>query len=66
MVGEPSDEHERQLAQAKQVLKSADFRVEAMLLQGKVAPVICQHATDVGCDLIATGAYCHSRHGSGS
>ncbi|MFQ2478551.1 universal stress protein [Aeromonas caviae] len=32
MVGEPSDEHERQLAQAKQVLKSAGIRVEAMLM----------------------------------
>ncbi|MGL5089732.1 MAG: universal stress protein [Aeromonas sobria] len=61
MVGEPGDEHERQLAQAKQVLKSAGIRVEAMLLQGDVVPVICQHATEVGCDLIVMGAYGHSR-----
>ncbi|WP_323944002.1 universal stress protein [Aeromonas hydrophila] len=61
MVGEPSDEHERQLAQAKQVLKSAGIRVEAMLLQGEVVPVICQYATDVGCELIVMGAYGHSR-----
>lgn len=32
MVGEPSDEHERQLTQAKQVLKSAGIRGEAKLL----------------------------------
>ena len=61
MVGEPSDEHERQLAQAKQVLKSAGIRVEAMLLQGEVVPVICQHTAEVGCDLIVMGAYGHSR-----
>ena len=61
MVGEPGDEHERQLAEAKQVLKSAGIRVEAMLLQGDVVPVICQHATDVGCELIVMGAYGHSR-----
>ena len=61
MVGEPSDEHERQLAQAKQVLKSAGIRVEAMLLQGEVVPVICQHTSEVGCDLIVMGAYGHSR-----
>ena len=61
MVGEPSDEHERQLAQAKQLLKSAGIRVEAMLLQGEVVPVICQHATDAGCELIVMGAYGHSR-----
>ncbi|MFK7686095.1 universal stress protein [Aeromonas caviae] len=50
MVGEPSDEHERQLAQAKQVLKSAGIRVEAMLLQGEVVPMVCQHAADMGCN----------------
>lgn len=61
MVCEPGDAHERQLAQAKQVLKSAGIRVEAMLLQGDVVPVICQHATDVGCELIVMGAYGHSR-----
>ena len=61
MVGEPSDDHERQLAQAKQVLKSAGIRVEAMLLQGEVVPVICQHTSEVGCDLIVMGAYGHSR-----
>ncbi|MFQ2317389.1 universal stress protein [Aeromonas caviae] len=61
MVAEPTDEHERQLAQAKQVLKSAGIRVDAMLLQGDVVPVICQHATEVGCDLIVMGAYGHSR-----
>ncbi|SIR00541.1 universal stress protein [Aeromonas veronii] len=61
MVGEPGDEHERQLAEAKQVLKSAGIRGEAMLLQGDVVPVICQHATDVGCELIVMGAYGHSR-----
>ncbi len=32
-----------------------------MLLQGEVVPVICQHATNVGCDLIVMGAYSHSR-----
>lgn len=61
MVAEPSDEYERQLAQAKQVLKSAGIRVEAMLLQGEVVPVVCQHAEEVGCDLIVMGAYGHSR-----
>ncbi|WP_421285939.1 universal stress protein [Aeromonas veronii] len=61
MVCEPGDAHERQLAQAKQVLKSAGIRVEAMLLQGDVVPVICQHAADMGCDLIVMGAYGHSR-----
>ncbi|MCE9849468.1 universal stress protein [Aeromonas allosaccharophila] len=61
MVGETSDEHERQLAQAKQVLKSAGIRAEGKLLQGEVVPVICQHATDVGCELIVMGAYGHSR-----
>ena len=61
MVGEPGDEHERQPAQAKQVLKSAGIRVEAMLLQGEVVPVICQHTSEVGCDLIVMGAYGHSR-----
>ncbi|RQM71103.1 universal stress protein [Aeromonas jandaei] len=61
MVGEPSDEHERQLTQAKQVLKSAGVRVEAMLLQGEVVPVVCQHAEEVSCDLIVMGAYGHSR-----
>lgn len=61
MVGETSDEHERQLAQAKQVLKSAGTRAEGKLLQGEVVPVICQHATDVGCELIVMGAYGHSR-----
>ncbi|EQB2602478.1 universal stress protein [Aeromonas bivalvium] len=61
MVGEPSDEHERQLAQAKQVLKSAGIRVEAMLLQGEVVPMVCQHAADMGCNLIVMGAYGHSR-----
>jgi len=61
MVGEPSDEHERQLAQARQVLKSAGISVEAKLLQGEVVPVICQHTAEVGCDLIVMGAYGHSR-----
>ncbi|WP_042010607.1 universal stress protein [Aeromonas fluvialis] len=61
MVAEPSEERERQLAQAKQVLKSAGIRVEAMLLQGEVVSLVCQHATDVGCDLIVMGAYSHSR-----
>lgn len=61
MVGETSDEHERQLAQAKQVLKSAGIRAEGKLLQGGVVPVICQYATDVGCELIVMGAYGHSR-----
>ncbi|MNU85374.1 universal stress protein [Aeromonas rivipollensis] len=61
MVGEPSDEHERQLTQAKQVLKSAGIRGEAKLLQGEVVPVICQHAVEVECDLIVMGAYAHSR-----
>lgn len=61
MVGEPSDEHERQLTQAKQVLKSAGVRVEAMLLQGEVVPVVCQHAEEVSCNLIVMGAYGHSR-----
>jgi nucleotide-binding universal stress UspA family protein len=61
MVGEPGDEHERQLAQAKQVLKSAGIKVTARLLQGEIVPVICLHATEVGCDLIVMGAYGHSR-----
>lgn len=61
MVGEPSDEHERQLGQAKQVLKSAGIRVEAMLLQGEVVPMVCQHAADMGSNLIVMGAYGHSR-----
>lgn len=61
MVGEPSGEHERQLAQAKQVLKSAGIRVETMLLQGEVVSVVCQHAADMGCNLIVMGAYGHSR-----
>ena len=61
MVAEPTDEHERQLVIAKQVLKSAGIKVEAKLLQGEVVPVICQHATEVGCDLIVMGAYGHSR-----
>ncbi len=61
MVAEPGDEHERQLAQAKQVLKSAGIKVTARLLQGEVVPVICLHATEVGCDLIVMGAYGHSR-----
>ena len=60
MVGEPSDEYERPLAQAKQVLKSAGIRVEAMLLQGAVVPVVFQHATEVGSDLSVMGAYGHS------
>ncbi|MGL5108983.1 MAG: universal stress protein [Vibrio ordalii] len=57
MVGERSDEHERQLAQAKQLLKSAGIKAEAILLQGEVVPVICQHTVEVGCDLIVMGAY---------
>lgn len=61
MVAEPTDEHERQLVIAKQVLKSAGIKVEAKLLQGEVVPMICQHATEVGCDLIVMGAYGHSR-----
>ena len=61
MVGEPSDEHERQLAQARQVLKSAGVEVDARLLQGEVTPRICQHAAEAGCDLIVMGAYGHSR-----
>ncbi|MGE6122819.1 universal stress protein [Aeromonas media] len=61
MVGEPSDEHERQLTQAKQVLKSAGIKVKAILLQGEVVPVVCQHAVEVSCDLIVMGAYGHSR-----
>ncbi len=61
MVAEPTDEHERQLVIAKQVLKSAGIKVEAKLLQGEVVPVICQHTTEVGCDLIVMGAYGHSR-----
>ncbi|HGY5247793.1 TPA: universal stress protein [Aeromonas salmonicida subsp. pectinolytica] len=61
MVGEPSDEHERLLVQAKQVLKSAGIRVETMLLQGEVVSVVCQHAADMGCNLIVMGAYGHSR-----
>ena len=32
-----------------------------MLLQGAVVPVVCQHATEVGSDLIMMGAYGHSR-----
>ena len=54
-------ERERQLAQAKQVLKSAGIRVETMLLQGEVVSVVCQHAADMGCNLIVMGAYGHSR-----
>jgi nucleotide-binding universal stress UspA family protein len=61
MVAEPTDEHKRQLAQAKQVLKSTGIRVEAMLLQGEVVPVVCQHATEVGSNLIVMGAHGHSR-----
>lgn len=61
MVGEPGDEHTRQQAEAKQVLKSAGIKVTTRLLQGDVVPVICQHATEVGCDLIVMGAYGHSR-----
>ncbi|WP_429009678.1 universal stress protein [Aeromonas allosaccharophila] len=61
MVAEPGDEHEHQLAQAKQVLKSAGIKVTARLLQGEVVPVICLHATEVGSDLIVMGAYGHSR-----
>ena len=61
MVAEPSDEHERQLAQAKQVLKSGGIRVEAKLLQGEVVSGICQYATEMGIHLIVMGAYGHSR-----
>ncbi|QFI54089.1 universal stress protein [Aeromonas simiae] len=61
MVGEASDEHDRQLAQARQALKSAGVEVDAHLIQGEVAPSICQHAAEVGCDLIVMGAYGHSR-----
>jgi nucleotide-binding universal stress UspA family protein len=61
MVAEPSDEHERQLAQARQVLKSAGIEADAHLLQGEVTPSICQHAAEAGCDLIVMGAYGHSR-----
>lgn len=61
MVGEPSGEHEHLLVQAKQVLKSAGIRVETMLLQGEVVSVVCQHAADMGCNLIVMGAYGHSR-----
>lgn len=61
MVGEPSDEHERQLVQARQVLESAGFEVNDRLLQGEVAPRICQHAAEGGNTLIVMGAYGHSR-----
>ena len=61
MVGEPSDEHERQLVQARQVLESAGFEVNDRLLQGEVAPRICQHAAEGGLTLIVMGAYGHSR-----
>lgn len=61
MVGEASDEHDRQLAQARQALKSSGVEVDAHLIQGEVAPSICQHAAEVGCDLIVVGAYGHSR-----
>ncbi|MGY3865257.1 universal stress protein [Aeromonas bivalvium] len=61
MVGEPSDEHERQLVQARQVLESAGFEVNDRLLQGEVAPRICQHAAEGGITLIVMGAYGHSR-----
>ena len=61
MVGEPGDAHERQLAQARQVLKSAGVEVDARLLQGEVAPSICQYAAEAGINLIVMGAYGHSR-----
>jgi len=61
MVGEPGDDHERQLAQARQVLKSAGVEVDARLLQGEVAPSLCQYAAEAGINLIVMGAYGHSR-----
>ncbi|WP_421241832.1 hypothetical protein [Aeromonas enteropelogenes] len=40
MVEELTDEHERHLEIAKQVLKSADIKVEAISMQGEVVPVM--------------------------
>ncbi len=61
MVAEQTDEHERQLAQAKQVLKSTGIKVEARLLQGEAVSEICKYVTEKGSNLIVMGAYGHSR-----
>lgn len=40
MVEELTDEHVHNLEIAKQVLKSADIKVEAISMQGEVVPVM--------------------------
>lgn len=60
-VGEDSAENRAQLAEARTLLETAGFAVTAAIRQGEVEPTLHAYQQEHGLDLLAMGAYGHSR-----
>ena len=60
-VGDRSPEIERNLDNAKALLKGGDIQVSVDVIQGQPDQVIAKYVEDVGIDLLVMGAYSHSR-----
>ncbi|WP_028794214.1 universal stress protein [Thalassobaculum salexigens] len=60
-VGDRSAEIERNLANAKALLKGGNLQVSVDVIPGQPDRVIAKYVEDVGIDLLVMGAYSHSR-----
>lgn len=60
-VGDRSAEIERNLDNAKALLKGGNVQVSADVIPGQPDRVIAKYVEDVGIDLLVMGAYSHSR-----
>lgn len=60
-VGDRSASVERNLENAKALLKGGDIQVSVDIIPGQPDQVIAKYVEDVGIDLLVMGAYSHSR-----
>ncbi|BFM47947.1 universal stress protein [Marinomonas sp. THO17] len=61
MAGEDTPERRGKLTQAQNILEKEGFQVTSSLLPGKIYPVLTQYREDHNIELMAMGAYAHSK-----
>lgn len=61
MVGEETEERQAKLANARRILTDRGFAVEASIIQGEIFKVLQTYRDEHGIELVALGAYGHSR-----
>jgi len=60
-VGRDDDRHRNEVRDAQEKLVAAGFTVDSKIIDGEPAKIITSHVDDYGYDLLAMGAYGHSR-----